>query len=501
MAIDSKHPLYTEFLEDWETMRDLYRGERIVKSKEEKYLPATTGMHLDGMKKKTDAGYIAYQAYLKRAVFHDYVREAVEMYIGLMHQKPPTIELPSKLEPLRLAATQHGESLELLLRKVNEEQLITGRVGLLADFPENPVNNVVTPYIALYIAESIINWDEGENGSVQDLNFVVLNESGLKKNDNFEWEQKSSYRVLQLGDIEGYEPGSYLAGVFSEDGAGTPIYVEADMKPPVYLSQISKKIPFVFANTKDIVSSPDDSPLNGLGRLTLAIYRGEADYRQNLFMQGQDTLVVIGNVSNPNAIPGQDADAIRTGAGSRIDLDTGGDAKYVGVNSSGLPEQRLALDNDKKKAEQKASNLVNPTNSQQESGEALKTRIAAQTATLNQIALAGAAALEKLLKILAEWMGADPKQVKVTPNLEFADHTFNAQTLTQLMSSRTMGAPLSFESIHAYLVEKGLTKLTFEEEMAKIEEEDAARLPPEPGNGQTGNGSGEQDDEDEPGDA
>lgn len=473
MALDSKHPLYEEFFSDWEMMRDLYRGERVVKSGREKYLPATQGMKLDGMKSTTEPGYIAYQAYLTRAVFHDYVREAVEMLIGLMHQKPPTIELPAKLEPLRLNATQHGETLELLLRKINEEQLITGRVGLLADFPENPVTNVVTPYIAMYIAEAIVNWDDGSSNTLQDLNFVVLNESGLKRTEDFEWEIEKVYRVLQLGDLEGYDSGTYLAGVFREQGGGTPMYNAAEMKPPTYLSQTIKKIPFVFANSKDIVSTPDDAPLNGLGRLTLAIYRGEADYRQNLFMQGQDTLVVIGNVSNPSGIPGQDGDAIRTGAGSRIDLDIGGDAKYVGVNSQGLSEQRQAIENDKKKAEQKASNLINPTNSQQESGEALKTRIAAQTATLNQIALAGAAALEKLLKIVAEWMGADANAVKVTPNLEFADLSFNAQNLTQLMSARSMGAPISLESIHAYLAEKGLSKLTFEEEMSKIEQEDA----------------------------
>ena len=478
MGLESTHPLYDEFAEDWVQQRDLYRGERVVKAKDETYLPATQGMHLDGMQ-KGQPGRITYEAYKKRAVFPDYIKDGVEALVGLLHQKDPTIELPAVMEPLRTRATVNGESLPMLLRRINTEQLITGRVGLLADLPEDPDPANPMPYIATYIAESILNWDDAEETEgFNSLNLVVLDESGFKRDADFNWTEMKKFRVLQLGELEENESQAlYTMGTFSDIDGGSIEFNEEDMVPPMFRGVTLEQIPFVFINTKDIVSTPDDPPLLGLGRLALAIYRGEADYRQSLFMQGQDTLVVIGSVSNPDGIVGEDDDAIRTGAGSRIDVEMGGDAKYIGVSSTGLSEQRQALENDRKRAETKAGQLIAARGNSQESGEALKTRLTAQTATLNQIALAGAAGLENLLKIVATWMGANPDEVKVEPNLEFADFDLSGQEIVFLMTARTMGAPISKESIHQLMVDRGITKFDYDKELELIGEEDADAPP------------------------
>jgi len=473
MSIDSKNPLYIEFLPDWELMRDLYKGERAVKDKGETYLPATAGMRLDGMGQsggKPKEGQAAYDAYKLRAVFHDYVKDAVEHLVGLMHQKPATIELPKAMEPLLEKATVQGESLQLLLRRINEQQLVTGRVGLLADLPADPSPETNLPYIATYIAESLINWDDGsfEDGFSK-LNMVVADETGFKRN-GFQWEQVTKYRLLQLGELDQNEAdGVYRTGVFEGK-----LLTEAGMVTPMIRGEALNEIPFVFCNSKDILPEPDIPPLVGLGRLVLAIYRGEADYRQNLFMQGQDTLVVIGG-TQAGALPGEGVEdsPLRTGAGARIDVDIAGDAKYIGVQSSGLAEQREAIQNDCKRAEAKSGQMLSPEKNTQESGAHLTTRLGAQTATLNQIALTGAAALEWMLKLIARWTGQDESKVKVIPNTEFTDFALDGKTLVDMMSARTMGAPLSKKSIHALMVDRGVTKMTFEEELDQIEEEDA----------------------------
>jgi hypothetical protein len=477
MALDSVHPKYAEFRDDWVTMRDLYKGERAVKAKGETYLPPTKGMRLDGME-TGKPGREAYDAYKLRAVFHDYVKEGVEAYIGLMHQKPATIELPSALEPLRNKATAYGEPLDLLLRRINEEQLVTGRLGLLLDLPVNPDPSNPMPYIAMYVAESIRNWDDGEadEGEAR-LNLVVLDESGIRRGSDFEWTTQTKYRVLLLGTPDANEaeeqPGiTYQVGVFTNNEGQSATFDPSKVTVPMLRGKSLERIPFCFVNTKDIVATPDEPPLLGLGRLALAVYRGEADYRQNLFMQGQDTLVVVGGVKKTDAAEDEGA-PLRTGAGSMIEVEQGGDAKYIGVNSQGLSEQRLALENDRKRAETKSGQLINAGGSQVESGNALQTRIGAQTATLNQIASTGAAALEFILKVCAEWMGANPDDVKVTPNLEFSDFEMSGKDLVDFMTARTMGAPLSKKSIHALLVDRGVTKMDFETEMDTIEEEDA----------------------------
>jgi hypothetical protein len=439
-------------------------------------------MCMDGMM-RGQIGREAYTAYLVRTVFPDYVKEAVEAFIGTMHQKPPTIELPAALEGMRNEATATGESLELLLRRINEEQLTTGRVGLLLDLPSESDTDI-EPYIALYTAESIRNWDDASGARGRsELNLVVLDETGVyRKDDGFTWGTEKRYRVLQLGELVANEfedtPGVYYqVGVFSNRDGKDLEYDPSLMTTPSIVGSPLEEIPFVFINSKDIVAQPDEPPLMGLGRLALTVYRAEADYRQNLFMQGQDTLVVIGTRTINNSLKPEN-EPVRTGAGSMLEVDMGGDAKYIGVGSAGLGEQRSSLENDRKRAETKAGQLVNMTRGgNNESGLALQLRIGAQTATLNQIALAGAAALEKLLKMAAEWVGADPDEVRVSPNLEFSNLELTGQDLVAFMTAKNMGAPISNASIHAMLVQRGITSLDYESELDAIEDEPPTMRP------------------------
>jgi hypothetical protein len=495
MGLEAVHPYYAAFQEDWIAQRDLHAGERVVKSKREVYLPPTPSMILDGFgsNKKNCVGDKVYDSYIKRAVFPDYVSEAVAVLVGMLHHKPADIELPEVMKPMLEKATLEGESLHDLLRRINYEQMITGRIGLLADLPVaqtgedgKPVVNMAPglPFIATYVAEAITNWDESDNedGFVT-LNLVVLNESGLKRDADFVWKTVKKYRVLTLGDTTANEAvGEYRIGTFSDDqGSNQLAFSEDLMVAPMYRGKKLDQIPFVFINTRDLLSRPDESPTLGLGRLVLAIYRGEADYRQGLFMTGQDTLVVIGGVRNADGVPGED-DAVRTGAGSRIDVDINGDAKYIGVESSGLSEQRSALENDRKHATLKSGQLIEGK-SKQESGEALSTRLTAQTASLNQIAITAAKGLETMLKKIAEWIGANPEEVKVKPNMEFGDPNLKVSDLNELMDARTKGFPISKKSLHQLAVERRLTKMEYEDEMELIQEEDAAM--PRTGQGAT----------------
>lgn len=496
MALDSTHPQYNEHGEDWTLMRDFYSGERVVKGKGTTYLPATAGMLLDGMT-AGQHGYACYEAYKLRAHFPDYTREAVEVLVGYLFQKDPTIELPAVLEPLRERATPMGESLLALMRRIMEQQLVAGRLGLLLDLPLRPDPAAPLPYIALYIAEAGINWNTEESGSTAELNFVVLDETRDVMGTDFTWKTVKRYRVLERTALDEGAP-VYRAGVFEDGHDGGITYSAEVMQPPMVRGKTLEQIPFVFINSKDITPTPDDPPLLGLGRLCAAIYRGEADYRQSLYLQGQDTLVIVGDVRNAASPDGTLAseDAIRTGAGSRINVDMGGDAKYIGVSASGISEQRQALQYDHDRAKERAGKLITgPV--PQESGEALKTRIAAQTVTLTQIAESCAYGLQAVLRIAAQWLGADPKTVVIKPNTDFTTIPFTPTELTQLMSARALGAPISKESIHAWLVEQGMTTKTFEEEQDLIAEEDAESAAKGEGDAAGGLGTAQEEQEDD----
>lgn len=484
MAVSETHPLYTKTLPAIQDVRAAYEGERRVKELGFRYLKPTASQLLDGVVNTNDLGWKNYEAYRARARFPSYVREAVEAAIGVLHKKPPTIELPDGMAQLLEKATVTGESLEHLLRRINEEQLVAGRIGLLLDLPVTPDPNNPLPHIAIYTAENLRNWDDGAaDEKVRMLSMVVLDETCLVR-DGFSWTEKVRYRVLCLGDLDKNEDNEVYAQQLVDDGQE---FDRTTAIEPVFRNNKLTKIPFVFINTKDIASDPDEPPLSGLASLCYAIYNSEADYRQNLHMQGQDTLVTIGlrhGSSNPvtHVDPTADSapDAIRTGAGAHLDLDVNGDAKYIGVNSQGLSEQRQALASDHAAAQARAGQLMNNTSgANDESGEALRIRRAAQATTLTQIAITAAQGLEQLLKTAAEWMGLRPDAVKVIPNTDFEDAgEMLGQDLVQLMTARQLGAPLSLESIHELLVSKGMTSKTFKEEVAIVEKEIEEITPP-----------------------
>ena len=469
-GIETIHPLFAKHLPNWELMDDSFHGEHRIKNKGYKYLPATPGQIIDGLS-TGQKGKKNYQGYKMRARFPECVKEAVEALLGVMHSKPATIELPDKMLDLMDNATIKGESIQMLLRRINEHQLTTGRLGLLADI-EDGAQVGTLPDIALYKAEHIINWDDTQKDIQQRnrLNLVVLNESRQER-INLEWRFKRRYRALILGELAP-DDGSelYQMAVLGED---TNLNIaNAEKITPSIAGNTLTDIPFVMVNSRDIVAEPDDPPLLGLANLALTIYRADADYRGALFMQGQDTLVVIG---------GTDDDDVRAGAGAVINVVQGGDAKYIGTDSKGLKEMRESLMNDKREAAESGGKLLDTRAGNAESGEALKIRVGARTASLNQIALSGAEGLQTILRIIATWVGAEADKVIVTPNLDFTDASVEGRTLVDWMSAKALGLPWSKESIHRKLQEKDFTEMEFEDEMAAIEQEG-----PEPGGEGTG---------------
>lgn len=451
MNINTKHPQYLDFSYDWQLMRDSFLGEKYIKRQGAVYLPPTQSMKEDGI-----YGSQFYEIYKTRAVYHDFVNTAVEASLGVMHRKPPMIRVPSKLDPLLMDCTGKGESIDLFLRRINEQQLTVGRLGLMLDFPMNQLNPFTLPYIAMYEAETIINWCENEDKTALDLIVLEETEDEFRK-DEFTWNRVEKYRVLSLVD------GIYTTSLYTKNDED---FMQSEPIEVIVKGSKLDSIPFVFCNTKDILASPDIPSLLGLAYMSLAVYRGEADYRQTLFMMSQDTLVVQG-VNDESA-------KIKCGAGAVIRLPSASyDAKFIGVTGNGLSEQRLCLENDIARCLQKAAQSINISSGQKESGDALKLRLSSQTATLTQIALAGALALEIILKKVAVWFGEDPAQVSVKPNLDFVDDTIKGSDLKELMAFAMAGG-MSKRTLHENIKVGGLTDLTYEEEQEQIQAEQEA---------------------------
>jgi len=469
--LSSTHPEYDYRVYQWQRCKDALAGQDAIKSRDggHCYLPPTAGMILDGMNNEHELGWQNYQAYKKRAHYYGYVAESVDLALGMLWNKPPVIEgiKGTPLEYLETKATHEGESLERLLYRINEAQIATGRIGLLADLPAGQIEGNPKPYISIYSECSVINWDASFQGELatEALNLVVLNESGPKRMNTFQWEDWTQYRVLTLGPVDTNEPaGVYRQGVFS-DSSAAPVFDEEDMFVPNIQGRTLDEIPFVFINANSTTSCPQDPPLLSLVDLSLYLYRLQADYSAELHGQTSATLVTKGLVQSPK----DEKKPKRLGVGGHVDLGTNKEAEayFLELSGKGLPELRTAVENAKQLCRERSGEVVDQSSRGRESGNSLEQRISVRTATLHSIAQHAAEGLTKILRILGKWLGMKPEaiaKIKVVPNTVFAKTSFDSIDLLALTKSKLNGgAIIPFSMIHQYLVQKGMTTLSFDE--------------------------------------
>lgn len=472
--VSSPHPDYEARLPDWTLMFDCNEGQRHIKKKKNVYLPATSGMRALGLKNAKDEGTLLYDSYLIRAFFPDLVKETVRALAGILDREPANIELPKALEDMREIATPKNESLNDLLVQIHMNQLLYGRLGLLTDV--DPSRDL--PVIIQYPASQVLNWDDltqtrdpkqTDDGkrreAVRRLLMVVLNETRFERDtgDRFTWNIVPRFRALTLG----LEAASVYTSQVERDGS-----MQTEVVPSIRGKTLDE-IPFVFVNTTDLSTKPADVPLVNLANLSLAIYRGEADHRSALFMSGQDTLVLIGFDigENDEGNPGDGADKPIIGSGAYINLpDKESDAKFIGPQSKALEEQRTSLENDYVRAGEEGVKLLS-TGAGAEAAETLRIRVAARTATLQTIAMTAASALETSLRQCAVWVGANPDEVKVEPNLDFIDESGDVADLVKFAQAKKAGTPISWKSIHNWLRQNDFTEFTFDDELDQMQKE------------------------------
>lgn len=258
MAVDSKHPEYSDRRDEWRLMRDTARGEKAVKEAGETYLPMPSGFRA-----QDDKGVGYYAIYQTRAQVPDTVAQTLAGMVGVIHRVESKIEMPEAMQGLWERATKDGLTLEALHRRITSDLLLMGRYSLLVTGSQEAAG---LPYLAGYTAEALINWSD-------ERDFYVLDESAPVRS-GFEWTDEQRYRVLTL-DGARYKVETYTGT--------TP-----DEKQPDELQARGGKalteIPFVVIGAKDLAVAPEEPPLIGVARSVIAQYQLSADYRWQLLI-------------------------------------------------------------------------------------------------------------------------------------------------------------------------------------------------------------------------
>lgn len=443
MGYNATHPQFDAAQDALRIVADFYAGSAAVKDRNETYLPP---MRSVAMLREDDprAYEDAYAAYRDRAEVPAYVADAVDKSVGIMHAGPPAITLPAALERMLDDATGDGTGLAGLMRNINAEQLLSGRVGLALDAgPDGPV-------IRMYYGASVRNWQaDGDTFS-----WVLLGEQTDTVED-YVHKLRDSFRLMALN-----EDGAFFTETQDARGA----VIEPAVEPAIRGRKLDR-VPFVTINVSDIAADMDKPPLLPLAEKCASIYRLDADHKHNLHMQSAATLVVSGLIderdNEGNAKP------LRVGASGLIRTEIGGDGKFAQPGAEGLSAQQAALDAMHRQARDLGADMLGSAGAG-ESGDALTVRLSSRTASLRQVAFAGAAGLEKILRMAAQWVGANPNEVVITPYTDDTMAGATGEDLLKIASAANAGFPISLEAQHWYAKRRGFTPFEYDEEMDRL---------------------------------
>jgi len=458
-----RHPQFNEMIEVWEKMRDC-QSERLVKIRDnstnninnlttKRYLPKTSGMNADFANGET-----AYQSKKTRAEFPANLVDTERQMLGLLAKNSLKIELPTKLEPFNNSMTDDGEDINALNARINEEQLITSRVGLLWDIQAKAPSGKM-PYVVIYSSERIINWQTYINGEDEKFSWVIIDISNYEANlKTGAWEWTYIYKVLNIDD-KGYYTYEFKG---QEKDINLSIAPENAVYPDINGKTISE-IPFTICNASSVGACVENPILEPLADSCLKYYRNDADYQELIFMQ---TIAILCQTGLESA----DIERIKQLSVTDGFASNSKDAKcyFSEVSGNGLAESRLNLENAKKDMINRGISLLEAGAS--ESGEALSIRLTTKTASLSTVAMTAAMAIEKMLKIVARWMtGINEDEIIVQSNNDFTDDTVKVEDLVRLAQLIDMGG-FTRDDFYNELKRAGRTKYeTFEDWNANTE--------------------------------
>lgn len=446
------HPEYDKMYPRWCRIEDALLDEEQIKDKGSLYLPVPSGL----LDLPPNIMQEVYYAYCHRAVWYSYPRTTIGDLIGMITKKPYDFEVPKGLEGLLLNASLDYDPIEIVKNRVLEHQLSYSRYGVLLDIPNGSEGLDVIPQMLEYGPTSILNWASDYVKGKKIMVALVLDESYEEVGEGFVREEKKSFRICALTNIKSGNPIYYT---YVTDAVGVKAFRVGQEIPengiiPMIRSKTLDYIPFQIFNAISLEMETDIPVLMQLVDISFAIYRGEADYRHTLFMQGQGTPYAIG--VNPTN------DKVSLGAGSFIEI-TNEKAKvgFLEITGTGVDAQEKALTNLHKLAKESGIGLQEA--GAQQSGEALGIRVGIKTASLTGIVRVNAKGFENLLIWAAEWMGLPSDTIKVTPNVDFAQNIKTTKELLDITAVAEKGY-CRLEDVYNFQVKNDYTSaLTFED--------------------------------------
>ena len=438
--INKRHPDSEEMLPIWEKCEDAREGQTAIHEAGRTYLPSLSG--------QSDSEYNAYK---RRAVFYGAMSRTVDAFAGMIMRVPPSVDNPS---PYLDDVTGHDCSLSEFAGQVLEEVLVTGFGGILVE--HSPLAQAVTlaqaqalgarPYLALFDADSVINWRMDGKRITQ----LILEEEEYIATSEFEGEEQCFYRVLDLDEMGNYRQRKFVEKdkIFTQ--VGDDIY-------PLMNGANLKEIPFYF------LGDADELPLLiDLVDLNISHYMTTADLENGCHFTGIPQPWLAG-VQLPDGVT-----LSVGGVNAWVFPDPSAKAEYLEFSGQGLSalEKRLEL-KEKQMAALGAKMLSDSVTAETATGASL--RSTGEFSVLAQLSDRVGKVLSRACSFMHLWAGLPEVAIKL--NTDYLPAKMTPQELQALVAAWQAGG-ISSMTLFNNLQQGELiaAEVTFEDEQAQINE-------------------------------
>lgn len=465
MTVSTQRQDFKEMLEKWSLTRD------VTESNVAHYV-----RDVDSTDRKRNIQY------KKDAQFTNFTSRTKSGLVGAVFRKDLIVDLPESIAYIKDDATGYKMSLSKLAQKITGEILVTGRYGLLVDYPAAEDGLTVQEIqdlnlkakIYTYRAESIINWQVQLINGNPVLTLVVLKEctDAIDEEDGFAWIEKVQYRVLKLVN------GVYTQLIYNEEEELVQVIEPKDKNGNAW-----NMIPFVFIGSEDNDAELDLVPLYDLAQLNIGHLKNSADYEESIFLVGQPTLV-IGTDMSVEQFQQANPHGVKIGSRTGLNLGVSGHATLLQAAPNQLAD--IAMQRKEEQAVMIGARLVS-VQADRETAVAARMRHSGETSLLSTIAKNVENGLIQTCEFLLKFMGDVSEQFSIVINDHFFDENVDPNNLMaqiQLYQNKIIAK----EDVRQYLRETGIINETrtddeieadIVEDSSKIEDSEDTQIPGE----------------------
>lgn len=437
--VDTQHREYDEYLPQWNRCADVVAGQRAIHAGREKYLPK--------LKEEDESEY---KARLARSDFFNATFRTISGLVGMAFRKDPVAELPSAIEPFAVNIDLAGTSLQGLAKRLCEEVLEAGRIGILVDHPKL-VENIsaisakvaeqrgLRPTLKLYTAKSITNWRFDVVGNATVLVMVTLKESVEVRDGEFKVKCEDRFRVLDLDESGFYRQRVYRVKDGKDELLEGPIYPQMGGRALAY-------VPFFIVCPTGFQLCCEEPPLIDLVDKNIAHYQVNSDYRHGAHYTALPTLFLAG-------LEDDDAEPIYIGSSKAItSRHPEARGEFIEYKGQGLGALERQLDRLERQMAVLGARMIADETQQVETLGATQIKRAGENSVLASIVGAVSDVIVQALTVMAQWVGATG-EIKYEINREFSPVGISSQDLIAYMQQVQAG--LMSEQEYYELLQRG----------------------------------------------